>query len=144
MQRIANYIGGELVPPVSGRYPENIEPATGRSFSEVPDSDSADVDRAVAAAKKAFPAWAETSLEERSIRLRRIANLIEAKTDVLTRSESADAGKPLSAARQVDIPRAAANFQFFRSAIRHFFSESHAAGSQALNYSIFRTKRKFL
>lgn len=136
MQRIANYIAGELVPPVSGRYLENIEPATGRSFSEVPDSDSADVDRAVAAAKKAFPAWAEAPLEERSKPLRRIADLIEAKADALARAESVDAGKPLSAARQVDIPRAAANFQFFSSAIQHFFSESHAMGSQALNYTL--------
>ncbi|WP_026611301.1 aldehyde dehydrogenase [Methylocaldum szegediense] len=136
MQRIANYIGGELVPPVSGRYLENVEPATGRSFSEVPDSDSADVDRAVAAAKKAFPGWSEAPLEDRSKRLRRIADLIEAKADALARAESVDAGKPLSAARQVDIPRAAANFQFFSSAIQHFFSESHAMGSQALNYTL--------
>jgi aminomuconate-semialdehyde/2-hydroxymuconate-6-semialdehyde dehydrogenase len=136
MQRIANYIGGELVPPVSGRYLENIEPATGRSFSEVPDSYSADVDRAVAAAKEAFPAWAETPLEERSKQLRRIADLIEAKADALARAESVDAGKPLSTARQVDISRAAANFQFFSSAIQHFFSESHAMGSQALNYTL--------
>jgi len=136
MQQIANYIGGELVPPVSGRYLENIEPATGRLFSEVPDSDAADINRAVAAAKKAFPAWAEAPLEERSRLLRRIADLIEAKTDALARAESVDAGKPLSAARQVDIPRAAANFQFFSSAIQHFFSESHAMGSQALNYTL--------
>ena len=136
MQRIANYIAGELVPPVSGRYLENIEPATGRRYSEVPDSDAADIDRAVAAAKKAFLAWAEAPLEERSRLLRRIADLIEAKTDALARAESVDAGKPLSAARQVDIPRAAANFQFFSSAIQHFFSESHAMGSQALNYTL--------
>jgi aminomuconate-semialdehyde/2-hydroxymuconate-6-semialdehyde dehydrogenase len=136
MQQIANYIGGELVPPVSGRYLDNIEPATGRSFSEVPDSDAADVDRAVAAAKKAFPAWSEAPLDERARLLRRIADLIEAKADALARAESVDAGKPLSAARQVDIPRAAANFQFFSSAIQHFFSESHAMGSQALNYTL--------
>jgi len=136
MQPIANYIGGELVPPVSGRYLDNIEPATGLLFSEVPDSDAADIDRAVAAAKKAFPAWSEAPLEERSRLLRRIADLIEAKADALARAESVDAGKPLNAARQVDIPRAAANFQFFSSAIQHFFSESHAMGSQALNYTL--------
>ncbi|BBA35443.1 2-aminomuconic semialdehyde dehydrogenase [Methylocaldum marinum] len=136
MQRIANYIAGELVPPVSGRYLENIEPATGRCYSEVADSDAADIDRAVAAAKKAFPAWAEAPLEERSRLLRRIADLIEAKADALARAESVDVGKPLSAARQIDIPRAAANFQFFSSAIQHFFSESHAMGSQALNYTL--------
>jgi aminomuconate-semialdehyde/2-hydroxymuconate-6-semialdehyde dehydrogenase len=136
MQRIANYIAGELVPPVSGRYLENIEPATGLVYSEVPDSDAADIDRAVAAASQAFPAWADAPLDERSKRLHRIAELIEAKTEALARAESIDAGKPLSAARQVDIPRAAANFRFFSSAIQHFFSESHAMGNQALNYTL--------
>jgi aminomuconate-semialdehyde/2-hydroxymuconate-6-semialdehyde dehydrogenase len=136
MQRIANYIAGELVPPVSGRHLENIEPATGLCYSEVPDSDAADIDRAVAAANQAFPAWADAPLDERSRLLRRIADLIEAKAEALAHAESTDAGKPLSAARQVDIPRAAANFQFFSSAIQHFFSESHAMGHQALNYTL--------
>lgn len=136
MPRIANYIAGEFVPPVSGRHLDNLEPATGLCYSEVPDSDSADIDLAVAAAEKAFPTWADAPPEERSKWLRRIAELIEAKLEALALAESTDAGKPLSAARAVDIPRAAANFRFFSSAIEHFFSESHAMGHRALNYTL--------
>lgn len=136
MQRIANYIDGELIPPRSNHYLENIEPATGLGYSEVPDSDASDIDQAVDAAEKAFSAWAETPLDERARLLYRIAELIEERAEALARAESVDSGKPLSTARQVDIPRAAANFQFFSSAIQHFFSESHATGTRALNYTL--------
>src|SRR5208283_2942158 len=136
MQKIANYIDGELVPPRLGRYLENLEPATGLGYSEAPDSDASDIDRAVGAADKAFSAWAEAPLEERAGLLRRLAELIKERAEAFAHAESVDSGKPLSAARQVDIPRAAANFEFFSSAIQHFFSESHATGTQALNYTL--------
>ena len=136
MQRIANYIDGELAPPRSGRYLENLEPATGLGYSEAPDSDASDIDRAVDAADRAFSAWAEAPLDERARLLRRLAELITERAEAFAHAESVDSGKPLSAARQVDIPRAAANFQFFSSAIQHFFSESHATGTQALNYTL--------
>jgi aminomuconate-semialdehyde/2-hydroxymuconate-6-semialdehyde dehydrogenase len=136
MQRIANYIDGELIPPRSSHYLENLEPATGLGYSQVPDSDASDIDRAVDAAEKAFPAWAEAPLDERARLLHRIAELIKDWAELLAHAESVDSGKPVSAARQVDIPRAAANFEFFSSAIQHFFSESHATGTQALNYTL--------
>ncbi len=136
MQRIANYIDGALLPPRAGRYLENLEPATGLCYSETPDSDASDIDQAVEAAEKAFTAWGETPLDERARLLRRVAELIEERADTLAHAESVDSGKPLSVARQVDIPRAAANFRFFSSAIQHFFSESHAMGTLALNYTL--------
>lgn len=136
MQTIANYINGELIPPRLPRYLENLEPATGLAYSKVPDSDASDVDRAVDAAEKAFSAWAEAPLEERAQLLRRLAALIRERAEAFAHAESIDSGKPLSAARQIDIPRAVANFQFFSSAIQHFFSESHATGTQALNYTL--------
>jgi len=136
MQRIANYIDGELIPPRSSRYLENLEPATGLGYSEVPDSDASDIDRAVDAAEKAFSAWAEAPLDERARLLHQIAELIKERAEAFAHAEAVDSGKPLSAARQVDIPRAAANFEFFSSAIQHFFSESHATGTQALNYTL--------
>lgn len=136
MERIANYIDGELVSPTSGCYLENIEPATGLAYAEIPDSGAADVEAAVEAAEKAFPAWAALSIHKRSKLLARIADLIEERAEQLALAESIDAGKPLSEARRVDIPRAAANFRFFSSAIQHFFSESHAMGAQAFNYTL--------
>ncbi len=136
MQKIANYIDGELVPPRLNRFLENLDPATGLGYSEVPDSDASDIDRAVEAAEKAFSAWAESPLDERARLLRRLAELIKERAEAFARAESVDSGKPLSAARLVDIPRASANFEFFSSAIQHFFCEAHATGTQALNYTL--------
>ena len=136
MEHIANYIDGKLVPPIGGGYLENIEPATALSYSKVPDSGSIDVDAAVEAAEKAFPLWASTPIDERAKILREIADRITDNLEALARAESIDTGKPISIARQVDIPRASTNFQFFSSAIQHFVSDSHGMGTQAMNYTV--------
>src|SRR6185295_4304261 len=119
MQSISNYIAGELVPPASGRWLDNIDPATGRAYSLVPDSDSADIDRAIGAAQAAFPKWSATCAENRSHTLLRIAELIERDLDALALAECIDNGKPLARCRTVDIPRAVQNFRFFATAILH-------------------------
>jgi aminomuconate-semialdehyde/2-hydroxymuconate-6-semialdehyde dehydrogenase len=136
MERIANLINGELVPPRSGTYFDNFEPATGHVYSLVPDSDSDDIGDAVAAARKAYPSWSTTPVNERASCLMRIADLIERDAERLAEAESADNGKPVSLARTVDIPRAAANFRFFASAISSFSSESHSMDDTALNYTL--------
>ncbi len=136
MEQILNYIDGKLVPPASGRFIDNIEPATGLCYSTIADSDKADIDSAVEAAEQAFNGWSESSIEDRSEILGVMADLIAENLEELALAESIDTGKPLSAARQVDIPRASMNFRFFSTAIRHFFSESHATGNQALNYTL--------
>jgi len=140
MTRILNYIGGELVPPAGGAYLPNLEPATGAPYSEVPDSDSRDVERAVAAAQTAYPAWSRTAASERSRLLLRLAELIEHDLEALARLESVDTGKPIRLARSLDIPRAASNFRFFATAILHFASESHATDHRAINYTLRRPR----
>lgn len=134
--RVANYVGGELVPPASGRYFDNICPSTGEPMGEVPDSDERDVNAAVVAAKRAFPAWSGTPAGERSRLLLRIADLIERDLEQLAHFESLDSGKPLSLARQLDIPRAVANFRFFATAILHESTEAHTTDGAALNYTL--------
>src|SRR5438094_4194221 len=104
--QIRNFINGEFVEPISGRYLDNIEPATGKPYSQVADSDSHDVDLAVAAAEKAFGDWSRTPATEHSRILLHIADLIERDLEKLARAESIDTGKPLSLARTLDIPRA--------------------------------------
>jgi aminomuconate-semialdehyde/2-hydroxymuconate-6-semialdehyde dehydrogenase len=138
--RIAHYIGGELVEPASGRYLDNVEPATGQVYSSVSDGDERDVERAVEAAEKAFPAWSATPAAERSRILLKIADLIEAGLDRLALAESVDTGKPLRLARSLDIPRAASNFRFFATAILHSRSESHATDLRAINYTLRRPR----
>src|SRR5947207_15355569 len=107
--QIRNFINGEFVEPISGRYLDNIEPATGQPYSEVADSDARDVDLAVAAAEKAFCDWSKQPAAERSRFLLRIADLIERDLEKFARAESIDTGKPISLARSLDIPRAIAN-----------------------------------
>ena len=75
--QIKNFIDGRFVEPISGRYLDNIEPATGKPYSQVADSDAHDVDLAVAAGEKAFPDWSKRPAAERSRFLLRIADLIE-------------------------------------------------------------------
>jgi len=140
MDRIQNFIDGEFVPASTGRRLENIEPATGKAYSSVPDSGEDDVDRAVAAAGKAFPGWSRTSAEERGRILTRIAEAIESNADRLARAESIDTGKPMRLARSLDIPRSAKNFRFFASAIQHFHSESYATDHLAINYTLRRPR----
>lgn len=125
MVNIQNYIGGELMPPVNGRRIDNYEPATGMVFGTIPDSDQDDIKLAVEVAKKAFPAWAATSLDQKYEILARIAQGISARLETLAGAESRDNGKPLWLAKQVDIPRAAANFEFFATGLKHFHSEAY-------------------
>jgi aminomuconate-semialdehyde/2-hydroxymuconate-6-semialdehyde dehydrogenase len=134
--QIRNFIDGQFVEPIAGHYLDNIEPATGKPYSYVADSDATDVARAVAAAEKAFPAWSRTAAAERSRILLRIAELIERDLEKLARAESIDTGKPLSLARNLDIPRAASNFRFFATAILHTESEAHVTDNVAFNYTL--------
>lgn len=136
MERIRNYIGGELTEPVGGAYLDNIEPATGQVYSKTPDSDDRDVEVAVAAAEKAFPIWSATPAAERCRVILRLADLIEANLERLARAETIDNGKPLTLSRSLDIPRAAANFRHFGTAILHFHSECHPMDTVALNYTL--------
>lgn len=133
---IANYIGGNLQAPINGNYMDNVNPATGQVYSQTPDSDMADVNAAVAAAKAAFPKWSTTPLEERFKILNRIAELIDDNLDALALAETNDNGKPLWLSKRVDIPRASSNFRFFATGIMHFSTESHNMEDKAINYTL--------
>jgi aminomuconate-semialdehyde/2-hydroxymuconate-6-semialdehyde dehydrogenase len=136
MKFIQNYIGGELLPPDSGKYLDNIDPSRGKVYSYIPDSEKSDIDKAVLAAEKAFPGWANTPKEERSDIMIKIASLIEARLPEFAEAESLDNGKPVSLASHVDIPRAVSNFKFFATAILHFASESHSMENLGINYTL--------
>lgn len=137
MLEIKNYIGGELVAPVSGVYLDNYDPATGEVYSQIPDSDERDVELSVEAAEYAFADWSRTSAEGRHDVLVRMAGLIERDLDRLAEAESIDNGKPLSLAKAVDIPRAVSNFKFYATGAMHLASEAHqTTGQGAINYTL--------
>src|SRR6476646_9840213 len=135
-ENIQNFIDGQFVEPLGGRYLDNVEPATGKAYSQVADSDARDVDLAVAAAAKAFIEWSRTSGSDRSRILLRIADFIERDLEKLARAESIDTGKPISLARTLDIPRAASNFRFFATAILHTETEAHITDNVSFNYTL--------
>lgn len=136
MEKIKNYIAGECVPPTTNEYLDNFSPATGEVYSQVPDSDAADVQRAVEAAQRAFPHWSKTPASERAQMLRKIATAILSQKDELARAESIDTGKPFSVALSVDISRSAQNFEFFADAATQFSSECHMMDQLAVNYTM--------
>lgn len=136
MEKLQNYIDGKLVDPASKQWIDNFQPATGKVYSLIPDSDKEDVQAAVEAAQRAFPSWSVTPKEERSRLLLRLAALIDANLERLAQAESKDNGKPVSLARTVDIPRASSNFHFFATAIEQFSSESHIMEDKAVNYTL--------
>ncbi|HEY3858115.1 MAG TPA: aldehyde dehydrogenase [Gammaproteobacteria bacterium] len=136
MIELKNYIGGNLQPASSGGWLEDFEPATAKVYARIPDSSVADVDAAVVAATKAFPAWSGLSGEERGRWLLKLADLIERDLEKLARAESVDNGKPVDLARRLDIPRAISNLRFFAAAASQFASESHAMESGAINYTL--------
>jgi aminomuconate-semialdehyde/2-hydroxymuconate-6-semialdehyde dehydrogenase len=136
MEKIRNYINGELVEPISKSYIDNVDPSRGKVYSLIPDSDERDVELAITAAKAAFKTWSNTPKEKRARILRRIAFLIEDNLDKLALIESIDNGKPLHLAKTVDIPRAAANFNFYATGILHYSANSHSMEDTAINYTL--------
>ena len=135
LAKLANYIDGRLSPPRRDAWLDVFEPATGHRYAVCPDSDAADIDAAVAAAQRAFPAWSATPAAQRAEHLHRIADLLEARLDEFAQAESRDTGKPVALARRLDIPRAVSNLRFFAAAITQFASEAHAMDG-AINYTL--------
>jgi acyl-CoA reductase-like NAD-dependent aldehyde dehydrogenase len=109
-------IGGESVPASDGATFETLDPATGRPIASVPSAGSADVDRAVGAARAAFADgsdWRKMPAPQRALALHRLADLIDANADELAEIEALDNGKPVKLAKVVDVAQTVAHFRYF-------------------------------
>jgi aminomuconate-semialdehyde/2-hydroxymuconate-6-semialdehyde dehydrogenase len=135
---LQNYINGVLQAPVNGKYIDNYEPATGKVYGQIPESDAADIQLAVDAANAAFLSWSQMGHMKRAAILMKISEGILAALDAFAEAESLDNGKPVKLAKAVDIPRAVDNFHFFATAVEHFASESHFMEQTAINYTLRR------
>ena len=142
LPRLRNFINGAFVDAQSGATLDDVDPATGRPSALIPRSGAADVEAAVAAARAAAPAWAATPAAARAALLERLADAIERRAPALARLEAEDAGKTLSMASTVDIPRAVANLRFFAGAVRHDSTAASVMGDgagglgSAVNYAL--------
>ncbi|MBB3189478.1 acetaldehyde dehydrogenase ExaC [Halomonas cerina] len=116
--RYGNFIGGEFVPPVKGRYFDNVSPVNGEVFCEIPRSTAEDIDRALDAAHQAAPAWGRTAAAERANVLLRIAERIEQNLERLAVAETWDNGKAVRETLNADLPLAVDHFRYFAGCIR--------------------------
>ncbi len=130
---LKNFVDGEFVDPAEGRTSAVINPATGEEIAQAPDSTAEDVDRAVKAARKAFETWGTTTPAERATALLKIADAIEDNADEIAELESANAGKPLQAFKDDEIPAMVDNLRFFAGAARCM--EGKAAGEYLEGYT---------
>ena len=128
--RYDNFIGGEFVPPVNGRYFDNITPITGAKVCEVARSDAADVEKALDAAHAARENWGRTSAAERSNILLKIADRLEENLETLAQAETWDNGKPIRESRDIDIPLAQRHFYYHAGMAQ--LMESELPDAQAL------------
>ena len=130
---LQNFIDGEFVDPADGQTEPILNPATGEAIAHAPLSTAEDVDRAVKAARAAFDGWSTTTPGERALALLKLADAIEEHADELAELESDNAGKPIDAFRDDEIPFMVDNLRFFAGAARCL--EGRAAGEYVSGYT---------
>ncbi len=113
-----NFIGGKWVPPVNGKYFENISPIYGIVFSHIARSSEEDIELALNAAHAAKEKWGKYSPQERANALLKIADKMEENLNLLALAETIDNGKPLRESRAADIPLAIDHFRYFAGCVR--------------------------
>ncbi len=107
------YIGGRFVDALDGKTLAVLNPHDNSTIADVALAGAADVDRAVVAARAAFPRWSRLAAGERGRLLLKLADAIEANADELARLETLNTGHPIRDTRGLDVPRTAATFRYF-------------------------------
>src|SRR5262252_7637374 len=107
------FIGGEFVDAVEGGRIAVTNPHDNTILAEVAEARAADIDRAVQAARKAFPAWRRMAASERGRLLAKLADAIESDGENLAQLEALDTGHPIRDTRGLDVPRTVATFRYF-------------------------------
>ena len=130
------FINGEFTDALSGETLPTLNPHDDSVIAEVALAGREDVDRAVAAARKAFPAWSRMPAAERGRILLKLADLIDANTEELARLESLDTGHPLRDSRKLDVPRTAGCFRYFGGMADKFQGETIPVDAGFLNYTL--------
>jgi betaine-aldehyde dehydrogenase len=138
LDTLSNFIDGERA-AWDGESEPVLNPATGEELTRAPRSSAEQVDRAVAAARRAFAGWSATTPGERARALLALADLVEEHGDELARLEALNAGKPIEAVKSDEIPVMADNLRFFAGAARTL--EGRAGGEYMEGYTSF-TRRE--
>ncbi len=130
------FINGQFVNAESGETLATLNPHDNSIITEVSMAGKADIDKAVTAAEKAFPAWSRMAAMDRGRILLKLADLIEANAEELARLESLDTGHPLRDSRILDVPRTAVTYRYFGGMADKFQGEQIPVEAGFLNYTL--------
>lgn len=134
MKTINHWINGKNV--ASKEYFTTTNPANGELLAEVASGGQLEIDQAVAAAKEAFPKWANTPMKERARLMRRPGELIDQNVPQIAELETADTGLPIHQTKNVLIPRASHNFEFFAEVCQQMNGKTYPVDDKMLNYTL--------
>ena len=123
---LENFIDGAYAPAAEGRTAPLVDPSTGEVFAQAPVSGPQDVDRAMAAATRAFQTWRDTTPGERQLALLRFADAIETRAEEIVAAESRNTGKPLALTTSEEVPPMLDHVRFFAGAARVLEGKSAA------------------
>ena len=130
------FINGQFVNAESGETLATLNPHDNSVITEVAMAGRADVDKAVAAAEKALPAWSRMAAMDRGRILLKLADLIERDAEELARLESLDTGHPIRDSRMLDVPRTAVTYRYFGGMADKFQGEQIPVEAGFLNYTL--------
>jgi aldehyde dehydrogenase (NAD+) len=136
-RRYQLFIDGQFVDAESGKTFTSPNPATGETFAEVAEADKADVDKAVAAARKALDGkWSKMSARDRGRLLYKLSQLIEEHAGELAALETSDNGKPIKESTYIDLPGVVENFEYFAGWSTKIEGETIPVPGQMFNYTL--------
>lgn len=136
-RRYQLFIDGQFVDAESGKTFKSPNPATGATFAEVAEADKADVDKAVAAARKALDGkWSKMSARDRGRLLYKLSQLIEEHAGELAALETSDNGKPIKESTYIDLPGVVENFEYFAGWSTKIEGETIPVPGQMFNYTL--------
>ena len=136
-RRYQLFIDGKWTDAESGKTFTTPNPATGETLAEVAEADKADIDLAVAAARRAYEGrWSKMSARDRGRLLYKLAQLIEANSKQLAALETADNGKPIRESTYVDLPQVVENFEYFAGFATKIEGETIPVPGQMFNYTL--------
>ncbi|CAL8476821.1 aldehyde dehydrogenase family protein [Caballeronia sp. S22] len=136
LKRYELLINGEFVPPSGGEYSTNLDPATENPISRVAQGTSADVDRAVQAARAALKRWNAIRAAERGRILMKLAELLRENQEELAALESLDAGKPIAGVQRQDVPAAIDTLAYYAGWCDKINGQVVPARPDALTYTV--------
>lgn len=134
MKKINHWINGKNL--TSSDYFTTLNPANGEVLAEVASGGAKEIHQAVDAAKNAFPKWAGTPVKERARLMNRLGELIDQNVPEIAAMETADTGLPIHQTKNVLIPRASHNFEFFAEICQQMNGRTYPVDNRMMNYTL--------